>query len=218
MKKKQAVLFDMDGTLIDTFGEMEKEKAAGKVQLSRRYFEYRMSKQSSYSYTAMKHMIEHDPIMRFQADKILKNVVDTMYARYERATLKTGAKNFLMRLKEHGYQICLCTNNSNDMVEYILKQKGLDQVFDHIITSEIVTKPKPDPEMYEKAVAYTGLEKDACIVFEDMLEGVQAAKAAGLDVCVVYDTYNEGDMKQIKALSDLMIHDYTAPELQVFFE
>ena len=104
------------------------------------------------------------------------------------------------------------------MVAYILKQKGLDGIFDHIITSEIVSKPKPDPEMYEKAVAYTGLEKDACIVFEDMLEGVQAAKAAGLDVCVVYDTYNEGDMKQIKALSNLVIHNYTATDLQVFFE
>lgn len=217
MKKKQAVLFDMDGTLIDTFGEMKKEKN-GKVPLSRRYFDYRMSKQSSYSYTAMKHMIEHDPIMRFQADKILKNVIDTMYARYERAALKSGAKEFLTRLKEHNYQLCLCTNNSNDMVNYILNQKGLDHVFDHIITSEIVTKPKPDPEMYEKAVSYTGFDKSACVVFEDMLEGVQAAKAAGLDVCVVYDTYNEKDMKQIKDLSNLMIHDYTAPDLQVFFE
>lgn len=215
--KKKAMLFDMDGTLIDTFGEMAKEEA-GKVSLSRRYFNYRMSKQSSYSYAAMMHMIEHDPIMRFQKDKIKKNVMDMMYARYERAKLKPGAKEFLLKAKGAGYCLCLCTNNANDVADFILKEKGIDGIFDHIITSQIVSKPKPDPEMYLQAVLFTGLKKEECIVFEDMLEGVQAAKAAGLDVCVVYDAYHTKDMEQIKAAAKLMIHDYYHPDLQAFFE
>lgn len=217
MEKKKAVLFDMDGTLIDTFTEMAKE-TQGRVPLSRRYFEYRISKMDSYSYTSMKKMIEHDPIMRFQKDKIMKNVMDMMYARYQRAAVKPGAITFLNRLKEHGYQVCLCTNNANDMVDFILKEKGLTGIFDHIITSELVTKPKPDPEMYIKAVEFTGYAKAECVVFEDMLEGVQAAKAAGLDVCVVYDTFNEQDMEAITANASIMIHDYNDPQLEMFFQ
>lgn len=205
---KKAVLFDMDGTLIDTFTQMEKENKVKKKSLSEKYFDYKMRHLKSYSFSEMERMIKNDFLMKHKSEQILQNVIEIMKHRYEHAVVKPGAIKFLSYLKEKGYKICLCTNNASSVADYILDIKELKQYFDFVITSHDVKEPKPDPEMYLTAYEKIGVKKEECIIFEDMLEGVTAGNKAGIDVCCVYDKFNHKDLESLKKHSVYMIDNY----------
>lgn len=216
--QKKAVLFDMDGTLIDTFGEMNREAAQKKPNLIERYIQQRIDQLPSYSYVSMMEMIEQDPVLHLFEKKVKTSFDQKLRARYSRAPLKPGAKPFLHRLKAHGYQLCLCTNNARHIVNQILKDHDLEDVFLEIITCYDVEKPKPDPQMYFKALALMQERAEACVVFEDMLEGVVAARAAGIDVIAVDDAYNHKDADEIRKHARFVIHDYEDERLNQLFD
>lgn len=215
--KKKAILFDMDGTLLDTFGEMKKENEAKKPSIFERYFNYRIGKLSSYSYAAVEEMVEKDAFLSPVRKQIMHALDKRMFLRYDKAMLKPGAEKFLTYLKEKGYIMCLCTNNARHIVDYILKEKELTPYFRYVITSHDVTKPKPDPEMYLSAMQKVAKTPAECIVFEDMLEGVEAACGAGVEVICVYDAFNQKDETAIHARSSMVIQNYEDERLYQLF-
>lgn len=215
--QKKAVLFDMDGTLIDTFGEMKKEEEQKKPNAIERYINKRIEKLPSYSYVSMMEMIEQDPLLRIFESKVKRSFDERLRARYKNAPLKPGAKEFLQYLKAQGYILCLCTNNARHMVDQILADHQLEQVFTEIITCYDVDKPKPDPQMYCKAMEKIDQEKEACMVFEDMLEGIQAACSAGIEVIAVADAYNQKDAQEIAKHAQFVIQDYYDERLKQLF-
>lgn len=205
---KKAALFDMDGTLIDTFGEMQREAEQKKPNFIERYINHRMEQLPSFSYSSMMAMIEQDPLLHLLEKKVKASFDHRLRARYQNAPLKPGAKAFLETLDKQGIILCLCTNNARHMVDQILKDHGLEGLFREVITCYDVAKPKPDPEMYLTAMKRIGQEAKDCVVFEDMLEGVHAAQGAGVDVISVYDAYNIKDADAIAQNSLFVIHDY----------
>lgn len=94
---------------------------------------------------------------------------------------------FLQYVKQKNYIICLCTNNATEIVSHILREKHMEAYFDYVITSQQVTRSKPDPQMYLEALHNIDLTAEECIVFEDTENGVMAARNAGIDVIVVND-------------------------------
>jgi beta-phosphoglucomutase len=86
-------------------------------------------------------------------------------------------------------------------VDAILERKGLSRFFSAIITRTEVVNSKPHPESYELCLKLLGLQKDECIVFEDTVNGIKSAKAAGL-VCYAIQSntsehYKLGDADKI---------------------
>jgi beta-phosphoglucomutase-like phosphatase (HAD superfamily) len=85
----------------------------------------------------------------------------------------------------------------------------LDEYFDLIYTREDVSKIKPDPEVYQKAMQKFNAKPEECIIFEDSLIGIEAAKKAGIETIAIYDKYSDADTKAIKSQADFYLHDYT---------
>lgn len=85
----------------------------------------------------------------------------------------------------------------------------LDEYFDLIYTREDVSKIKPDPEVYQKAMQKFNAKPEECIIFEDSLIGIEAAKKAGIETIAIYDKYSDADTEAIKAQADFYLHDYT---------
>ena len=95
------------------------------------------------------------------------------------------------------------------IVSKILKDKDLQDFFDFIITSNDVSKSKPDPAMYLLAMKHLQLCEEECVIFEDSSVGIEASKRANIDCIVVSNT------KKDEAL--LHIEDYRDPSLYQLF-
>ena len=89
-----------------------------------------------------------------------------------------GVRAFLLRLKREGY--CVSLGSASKSGEMILKKLGLLPLFDAVVDGRLVSKAKPDPEVFLTAAKALSLPPNACIVVEDAGAGIAAAKAAGM--------------------------------------
>jgi len=99
-------------------------------------------------------------------------------------------------LKERGFRLALATSSPRDKVEQILEECGLEGYFQVILTRDDVEHCKPDPEVYRKALEGLGLPSERCLVVEDSPIGIAAAKGAGLAVAARRETRYPMDQSQ----------------------
>lgn len=118
-----------------------------------------------------------------------------------------GVESFLNLLTTEKKKIIVATGNRLEPSKKILKKIGLDRFFKTIISVEDITEPKPSPETFLLAMNQLGLEPEQCIIFEDSVSGVKAAKAANM-FCVGITTGTETDRLTL-AGADKTIADYT---------
>ncbi len=85
----------------------------------------------------------------------------------------------LSRLKAEGYKIAVCSNSVRRSVETMMELSALNPYLDLMISNEDVSKGKPDPEMYVKAMSTLGVKPEECLILEDNDHGIQAAIASG---------------------------------------
>ncbi|HEY1165200.1 MAG TPA: beta-phosphoglucomutase [Chitinophaga sp.] len=89
-----------------------------------------------------------------------------------------GAKEFLEQVRSAGLKTALGSASKNSST--ILERTGLLPLFDAIVDGNTVTASKPDPEVFLKGAAALGIAPAHCVVFEDAIAGIEAAKAAGM--------------------------------------
>jgi beta-phosphoglucomutase len=85
----------------------------------------------------------------------------------------------LSKLHSEGYKMAVCSNSIRKSVEVMIQQAGLDKYFEFYVSNEDVSKGKPDPEMYNKAISKMNLNPEECLILEDNENGIKAAKASG---------------------------------------
>ncbi len=119
-------------------------------------------------------------------------------------SLLPGAVEYLDRLRSNGVGIALGSASKN--ARLILKRLGIEDKFDAIIDGTCVEKAKPDPEVFEKGAASLFLKNSECMVFEDSLAGIQAAKAGGMYAVAVGSRDNlPGADMYINSLQDMLV-------------
>src|SRR5690606_1643063 len=92
----------------------------------------------------------------------------------------------LNKLKKH-YKLCLCSNSKRKTVEVFLSKSDTASFFDFYLSNEDVSKSKPDPEIYNKAIKMLNLSPQQCLIVEDNFNGIKAAKASGAYVMEIKD-------------------------------
>lgn len=122
--------------------------------------------------------------------------------------LKEGADSFIKHCQEKGLKLGIATSNSRELVENVLAAHGLETAFDCIMTSHEITKGKPAPDIYLAAADALCVEPERCLVFEDIVHGIQAGKSAGMRVCAVYDDASVSQDAEKRELADYYIHDF----------
>jgi HAD superfamily hydrolase (TIGR01509 family) len=91
----------------------------------------------------------------------------------------------LSRLKNEGYRLAVCSNSIRNTVDVMMERSALDKYLDFTLSNEDVTRAKPDPEIYTKAIEKLGLEPQQCLVVEDNEKGIEAARGSGAYVLEV---------------------------------
>jgi len=117
--------------------------------------------------------------------------------------LLPGAKDYLLRLRENGIRIALGSASKN--APLILERLNIAAFFDAVIDGNSVAKAKPNPEVFLKGAKTINLLPEQCVVFEDALAGIEAAKAGGMRVIAVGNLeLLPGADRYVNSLADML--------------
>ena len=123
--------------------------------------------------------------------------------------LKEGVDDFLEICREQGILLGIATSNSRELVQNIVSVHGLEDYFSCIMTGCDVAKGKPAPDIYLAVANELNVEPGRCLVFEDIIPGILAGKAAGMKVCAVEDAYSITVKEEKMLAADYYIEDFT---------
>jgi len=135
-----------------------------------------------------------------------------LYVELARGGLRAveGAPAFIEHLARRGIPRAVGTSASRMDVERMLGAVGLRRHFEVVVTSEDVRLGKPDPEVYVLAARRLGAAPGACVVFEDSVVGIQAARRAGMRAIGVTTAYGEEELRAAGA--EVVIGDFEGLE------
>ena len=203
-----AVIFDMDGVMVDTapqhfaawrqvFAEMGRELGEEEFRAT---FGWRNREILQY--------VLGDRVSEVQVEELGRRKEE-----YYRALLRGGVEaapgfmHLLAALRDDGFKIAVGTSAPRQNVELILDVLSIREQLDAVVSGEDVDRGKPDPETFLLAAQRCNVEPRRCLVFEDAVAGIQAAKAAGMRCIGV------GRMDIVQA--DLMVDSLTKVTVQV---
>lgn len=209
LEKKKAVIFDLDGTLIDSMGMWKDIDIEYLGRFGRPLPETLQKDISGMSFTETAQYFKST----FQIPDSIGEIKAAwnemaMYKYTHTVPLKPGVLEFLKKLKKEGFKTGIATSNSVELVHAVLKSLAIDAYFDEIHTSCEVPKGKPAPDIYLHVAKCLGIEPEECLVFEDIEEGILAGKSAGMEVCAVEDEFSKQMEKEKRELADYYITDY----------
>lgn len=206
---KLAVLFDFDGTLVESeniwleakvkaLQEMGvschedeiREFAGQNLNAVFRHFSAELSDVTDES--KMKFYILVDKISLALIPEYLKEI--------------SGAREILLQFKEDGFVMAICSNAPTYFIETTLQFLELDGYFEHMFSAANTDKGKPNPFVYLEAVESLGLNKERTVAIEDSRSGVDAALAAGISVVWINgqrNSENQDNLYHVESLADL---------------
>lgn len=123
--------------------------------------------------------------------------------------VKEGVKELLSYCTSHGIKAGIATSNSRQLVENVVRAHNLESCFDCIMTACEVKRGKPAPDIYLAVAKELAVDPGNCLVFEDIIPGIQAGKAAGMNVCAVYDEYSRHQDNIKRELADYYTFHFT---------
>ena len=109
-------------------------------------------------------------------------------------------------MHQNRYPLAIASSSPRKIIDFVIKQFKLKPYFKIIVSGDDFKKSKPHPEIFLKAASALQLDVKECVVFEDSLAGVQAAKAGGF-LCVGIDRHNHPENYK---LADLYVTDLTS--------
>ena len=204
-----AAIFDLDGTLLDS---TDVWAGVDSEFLRRRGFavpaDYAATVSALGFYEAAVYTIA-----RFSLPDTPQALIDewnrlAVQAYGTTVPLKPYAKEYLRRLRAGGCRLALATGASPALYEAALRRHGLWTWFDVICSVEDVARGKEFPDIFLHAAAQLGVSPGECLVFEDILPAIRAAKQAGMRVYGVYDKASAASWDAIKRYADGTLYDF----------
>ena len=205
----KACFFDMDGTIIDSMWMWHDIDIAflGERGIPMPPDLQKRIEGKSFSETAVFFKEEFNLKEPLDEIKTIWNDM-AMYKYCNEVPLKEGFRDFLTALKEKGIKTGIATSNSYELASNCLKALGIFEEFDTIVTSCHVGLGKPAPDVYLKCAEDCNVNPTNCLVFEDILVGIEAGHRAGMKVCAVYDKYSENTDDEKRQEAEYYINDY----------
>lgn len=190
MAKIKAILFDMDGVLIEA-----KDWHYEALNKALALFGYEITRSehlSSYDGLPTKVKLQKLTIEKGLPQE-LHSFINEMKQQYTVGITHNQCRPrfkhefALSKLKSDGYRIACCSNSIRMTIEMMMDYAKLTRYLDFIISNQDVEKSKPDPEIYQKAMEKMGLAPDECLICEDNENGIKAALASGGHLLIIRD-------------------------------
>lgn len=227
LKGKKLIIFDLDGTLLDTVGlwneidrevittfgtkpapnlktiQTERDRIINDAKDAHPYIAYCEYLKARYAATLDAQSL-YDERYRI-ADDFLIHRVD----------YKPAAPEFLKALKARGLKLAVASTTRGKNIEIyrtqnhrILEKAPFDEMFEVVYSRNDAERIKPDPTIHLRLMCEFNVTPQECLIFEDSLVGVQAAQAAGIECAVIYDQYSDNDRDELNRLADYRFDDF----------
>lgn len=207
----KGVIFDMDGVLVNNMSVHFEAFAA----MAERY---NISAESDADFSHLNGRGNDDIINAlFPPEIVAAKGVEALAAEKEAVYREiyapkiqplNGLRELLQELQRHNITCAVGSSGPKVNVDFVLDRCNIEPFFKVRISGDMVTRCKPDPEIFLTAAAKLGLEPQDCLVFEDALSGVAAARAAGMKVVALTTTHTYEQLHS--AAPDLIVEDFTA--------
>lgn len=199
MNKIKAIIFDMDGVLIDA-----KEWHYEALNKALSLFGYEISR--------YEHLVTYDGLPTSEKltmmslerglPRGLHKYINALKQEYTMEKIYANCRPIftheyaLSKLRAEGYRLAVASNSIRSTVDIMMKKANLEQYLEFSLSNQDVKKAKPDPEIYNIAIARLNLSPKECLVLEDNKNGIQAAQASGANVMKI-DTVWDVNYKDI---------------------
>lgn len=209
MGKLNAVIFDLDGTLVDSMWMWTDIDIEYLEQFGLTLPANLQKEIEGMSFTETAVYFKETFHLPKTLEQIKEDWNRMAYEKYAREVpLKPGVMGFLDYLKKERIPCGIATSNSLELVTAALAQHGIEGCFQAVVTGCMVAKGKPAPDVYLETARLLETPPRECLVFEDVPMGILAGKNAGMTVCAVADPYSENQLEEKRRLSDYYITDY----------
>lgn len=209
IENKEAVIFDLDGTLVDSMWMWREIDIEYLGRFGIPLPEDLQSKIEGMSFSETAVYFKDFFKIPDSIEQMKKDWNEMAWDKYmNEVPLKPGVAEFLAGCRERGIKLGIATSNSRELVENIAAVHKLGDYFSCIMTGCDVAHGKPAPDIYLAVAKALKVEPSKCLVFEDIIPGIMAGKNAGMEVCAVEDTYSRHAKEAKAKLADYYIEDY----------
>jgi HAD superfamily hydrolase (TIGR01509 family) len=193
MAKIKAVLFDMDGVLIDAkdwhYEALNQALAIFGMEINR--YDHLVT----YDGLPTKKKLEMLTLERGLPRALHGFINDmkqefTFQLGYAKCKPTFNHQYALSNLKTQGYRMAACSNSIRKTMVVLFERAALTNYFDFFLSNEDVRESKPHPEMYLTAIEKLKLQPDECLILEDNENGIKAAKASGAHLMVIHEVHD----------------------------
>lgn len=227
LKGKKVIIFDMDGTLIDSIGiwnavdeQLIKQIGDGTIdnvdiglQRDTKLKEYSKYDDAYLEYCGFLGKKYNSKMSKNEIKKLRYEIADNYLA--NSIDYKPNAEKFLKYLKGHQFILTIASTTNDHIIEIyrkrnknIIEKANLDDMFSIVYSKGAVSELKPNPEVHCRIMKELGVKPEECLILEDSLIGVEAANNAEIEVVVMYDKYSDASREEIIKLSQYQFKDF----------
>ncbi len=208
---KKAIIFDMDGVLVDSephHVKIEKQLFAKlKLNISEEEHNTYMGKATNVMWDE----IIHNKKLSYSSKELVEQTekISKRYFAQQKLPPIDGLVEQLEKLKKNKTPMAVASSSGQEIIDVILKSNGLDKYFKYMVSSELVGESKPEPDIFLHTAKLLGVKPEECIVIEDSTNGIKAAKTANM-FCIAY--YGVVANTQDQSLADVQIANFSELE------
>lgn len=206
-KAIDAVVFDMDGVLVDT--------ELVNIEVMEDFFRERgavVDRGVLFSIVGASGHVFWNTLREHSGVEMTARAIEETFREYVKARnlpyinyLNPGAAELLAHIEERGYKLALASSTEYEKVMRIMTQCGVADFFEVIVTGDMFLESKPDPKIYLMAAEKLGVAPARCLAVEDSGFGIESATRAGMTVVAKREERFGGDQSQAKYIVDDLI-------------
>ena len=185
----KALLFDLDGTLVNN---MMVHHRAWQRKLKELGLDYSLERVKAEIHGVNLEILQGLFGDRYTMDEYKQIAWDkeAAYREIFAANIVPGALDFIRQAYAVGIPMAIGTAGPKENAEFVVENLGIGDLMGHLVHSGMVSKGKPDPEVFQQGADVLGVDLTDCIIFEDSVTGAKAANNAGCPVVVLTTTHH----------------------------